>query len=53
MLRIGSGRSILTKPPERNALPYVAAGAEKRMVAAAFWGFGIGGTAAGELVAIS
>ena len=34
------------------ALPYVAAGAEKRMVAAAFWGFGIGGAAAGELVAI-
>jgi hypothetical protein len=34
------------------ALPYVAAGAEKRMVAAAFWGYGIGGVAAGELVAI-
>src|SRR6476619_8215624 len=34
------------------ALPYLAAGAEKRMVAAAFWGFGIGGAAAGELVAI-
>src|SRR4051812_14983812 len=34
------------------ALPYFAAGAEKRMVAAAFWGFGIGGAAAGELVAI-
>src|SRR4029079_9506410 len=34
------------------ALPYVAAGAEKRMVAAACWGFGIGGAAAGELVAI-
>lgn len=33
-------------------LPYVAAGAERRMVAAAFWGFGIGGAAAGELVAI-
>ena len=24
------------------ALPYLAAGAEKRMVAAAFWGFGMG-----------
>ena len=34
------------------ALPYLAAGTEKRMVAAAFWGFGIGGAAAGELVAI-
>ena len=34
------------------ALPYLAAGAEKQMVAAAFWGFGIGGAAAGELVAI-
>ena len=34
------------------ALPYLAAGAEKRMVTAAFWGFGIGGAAAGELVAI-
>jgi len=34
------------------ALPYLAAGAEKRMVAAAFWGFGIGGAVAGELVAI-
>src|SRR4051794_14441449 len=34
------------------ALPYLAAGAEKRIVAAAFWGFGIGGAAAGELVAI-
>ena len=34
------------------ALPYLAAGAEKRMVAAAFWGFGIGGAAAGELTAI-
>jgi hypothetical protein len=34
------------------ALPYLAAGAEKRMVAAAFWAFGIGGAAAGELVAI-
>ena len=34
------------------ALPCLAAGAEKRMVAAAFWGFGIGGAAAGELVAI-
>ena len=34
------------------ALPYLAAGAEKRMVAAAFWGFGIAGAAAGELVAI-
>ena len=34
------------------ALSYLAAGAQKRMVAAAFWGFGIGGAAAGELVAI-
>ena len=34
------------------ALPYVAAGSERRMVAAAFWGFGIGGAAAGELAAI-
>ena len=34
------------------ALPYLAAGAEKRTVAAAFWGFGIGGAAAGELMAI-
>jgi hypothetical protein len=28
------------------ALPYLAAGTEKQMVAAAFWGFGIGGAAA-------
>src|SRR4029078_1174139 len=34
------------------AVPYLSAGAEKRMVAAAFWGFGIGGAVAGELVAI-
>src|SRR4029078_769010 len=34
------------------ALPYLAASAEKRMVAAAFWGFGIGGAAAGEVGAI-
>src|SRR4051794_37107439 len=34
------------------ALPYLAAGAEKRMVAAAVWGFGIAGAAAGGLVGI-
>jgi hypothetical protein len=34
------------------ALPYLAAGAEKRTIAAAFWGFGIGGAASGELLAI-
>src|SRR5678816_1603113 len=34
------------------ALPYLAAGAEKRVVAATFGGCGIGGVGAGELVAI-
>src|ERR1043165_3989453 len=34
------------------ALPYVAARAEQRMVAAAFWGFGIGGAAAGGVGAM-
>ena len=32
--------------------PYLLAGAPKRNVVIAFWGFGIGGAAAGELAAV-